>query len=373
MPSTISGTTGLRETSATAYLQPALSRHNLVVFDNTLAERIIFDGNKVAKGIQASTGDRTYTLNARREVIVSAGTFQSPQLLQVSGVGPAHVLSQHKIPIVADRPGVGHGMQDHVLFAIGYRVNLETATAFEYSDYAENARELFNANQTGPLATSGGDFFAFEKLPKELRSHFAPSTLEALKKYPADWPEIQFVAAPAYIGDEVYAGEPVPRDGSMIASLMTTLIAPASRGNISISSASMKDQPLINPNWLTEQQDIDLVIGAFKRVRQILASPALRGVMIGQEYYPGLAVQTDKEILAQIQRSFNTMFHASSTCKMGRPDDAFAVVDNHARVYGVKNLRVIDASTFPFLPPCVPQATIYMLAEKIADDIKNGH
>ncbi|KAI0015733.1 putative choline dehydrogenase [Xylariomycetidae sp. FL0641] len=372
MPVTISGTIGVRESSETAYLRPVRARHNLAVYDLTLAERLVFNRRKVATGVEVTTGNshRPYTVRARREVIVSAGTFQSPQLLQVSGVGPAEILKPLGIPVIANRAGVGHGMNDHVLFAIAHRVNLETFTALENTTYMEEARDLFNADMTGPLASTGGDFFGFEKLPGDLRQAFAWSTKKALSQYPKDWPEVQFLAAPAYVGNEEVAGPPSPVRDGMIASILTTLLAPASRGNVRISSRSMRDQPLINPNWLTEQQDIDIVIAAFKRIRQFFASPALKEVLIGDEYYPGNAVRTDEEILAQIKGSFNTMFHASSTCKMGKPHDTYAVVDTQGRVYGVQNLRVVDASIFPFLPPCVPQATIYMLAEKIADDIK---
>ncbi|KAI5917193.1 putative choline dehydrogenase [Camillea tinctor] len=373
MPNTISGTTGFRETSAEAYLRPVIHRHNLHVYDLTLAERIIFDEQKRATGVQVTRGGENFTLKARREVIVSGGTFQSPQLLQVSGVGPAEILSQHKIPVIANRAGVGHGMQDHVLFAISYRVNLQTFTSLEYRDVLDRAVEQFNRDRTGLLASPGGDFFGFEKLPQDIRRGFAPDILDSLSSYPRDWPEVHFVAAPSYIGNEEYADEAVPHNGTMVASLLGTILVPASRGNVTISSSSMRDHPLINPNWLTEQQDTDVVVGAFKRLRQILQSPKLNKITIGDEYYPGPSVQTDEQILAQIKKSFNTMFHAASTCKMGKAHDRFAVVDNHARVYGVHNLRVVDASIFPFLTPCVPQATIYMVAEKIADDIKRGH
>ncbi|KAI1444130.1 putative choline dehydrogenase [Annulohypoxylon stygium] len=396
MPATISGTSGFRESSATAYLRPVIHRNNLHVYDLTLAERILFDHKKTATGVQVtSSGGGTFTLKARREVIISGGTFQSPQLLQVSGVGPADLLAQHKIPVVADRGGVGHGMQDHVLFAIAVKVNLETLSSLQYRDIFEAAVRQFNANQSGPLSSPGADYFGFEKLPRDIRQGLAPSTLKCkkaqvpfvidieciiliviflgLSSYPKDWPEVQFVAAPAYIGDEEYANEAIPHDGTMIASLLAILATPASRGNVRISSPNMRDKPLINPNWLTELQDKDVVVGAFKRIRQILASPALNNIIIGEEYYPGSKVHTDDQILAQIKKSFNTMFHAVSTCKMGRATDKYAVVDNHARVYGVRNLRVVDASIFPFLVPCVPQATVYMVAEKIADDIKRGY
>ena len=160
----------------------------------------------------------------------------------------------------------------------------------------------------------------------------------ALAELPEDWPELQYLVLPNYVGNLDSANVAPPLDGYNYATLIATLIAPFSRGNVSIASPRMSDHPLINPNWLTAQSDIDIVIAGFKRLRQALTSPPLAAnLTIGEEYYPGPDVQTDEEILEQIKTSFNTMYHASSTCKMGKADDEFAVVDSHARVYGVKN------------------------------------
>lgn len=342
LTSTLNPRNGHRESAATAYLEPVVGRPNLHIFDSTLGERILFDGNKVARGLQVTTAKRTYTLAARREVIVSGGAFQSPHLLLVSGVGPAELLREHGIKVVADRPGVGQNLQDHVFYGITYRVGVETASALQYGDAQALAVAEFNANGTGPLASPGGDFAGYEKLPQDLRASFAPATLEELADLPADWPEMQYLTLPTYVGDFQTVSTGSPQDGYMYATLLATLIAPSSRGNVSISSPRMADPPLINPNWMTTQRDVDLVIGGFKRLRQILTSPAMANVTIGPEYYPGAQVQTDDQIHRQIQDSFNTMYHASSSCKMGRPSDPNAVVDNHARVYGVRNCEFSD-------------------------------
>ena len=138
----------------------------------------------------------------------------------------------------------------------------------------------------------------------------------------------------------------------------------------------MSDQPLINPNWLTEQSDIDIVTAGFKRLRQMFASQPMENVTIGEEFYPGSSVSSDddSQILQQIKDSFSPMYHACATNKMGTADDPEAVVDPQGRVYGVNNLRVVDISAMPFLVPGPsPQVAVYMLSEKIADDIKNGN
>ncbi|KAL5082898.1 hypothetical protein Trisim1_002717 [Trichoderma cf. simile WF8] len=373
LTSTINPTNGHRESAATAYLQPVLSRQNLKVFDLTLGERILFDSNKTAVGVQVTTGNQTYTLNAKKEVIVSGGTFMSPQLLQVSGIGPADLLKKHNIPVVADRPGVGQNMGDHVFFGIAYRVNLETATSLEDAATMLQAEDQFNRDGTGPLSSPGGDYAGYEKIPQSLRSSFSAATLEELAEVPADWPEMQYLTLPTFVGDFESATAASPDDGFKYATLLATLIAPSSLGNVTIASPNMSDKPIINPNWLTTQRDIELVVAGFKRIRQILEAPVMGNITIGPEYYPGSAVQTDDEIHAQVQTSFNTMYHASASCRMGKSSDPDAVVDTHARVYGVKNLRVVDASAFPFVLPGLPQASVYMLAEKIADDIKNGN
>lgn len=281
-----------------------------------------------------------FTISASKEVIVSAGIFQSPQLLQVSGVGPARLLSQHGIKAFSDRPGVGHGMQDHTFYGITYRVNMQTGTSLIYGDNLQKAIVEFDAEQAGILTSPGGDFAAYEKIPQNLRYNFSRSAQQGMShhlcKYsfdshlgsymnlpdlaalPSDWPELEYFSLPAYVGD---FQNPIAEgivDGYQYATLMAVNIAPMSRGNISISSKSMHDQPLINPNWFTNPTDVETVIAGFKRLRCIFENPAMQGVTIGPEYYPGKNVTSDAQILQYIKRAFNTMYHASSTNKNGQ-------------------------------------------------------
>lgn len=134
----------------------------------------------------------------------------------------------------------------------------------------------------------------------------------------------------------------------------------------------MADAPLINPNWLSHPADKEVAIAAFKRTRQVWEAPAMRPLLIGDEYYPGKNVTTDDQIWRHIQESFSTIFHAACTCKMGPANDTMAVLDANAKVRGVSGLRVVDASSLPILPPGHPMSTIYALAEKIVDDITKG-
>lgn len=166
------------------------------------------------------------------------------------------------------------------------------------------------------------------------------------------------MATDAYSGFRLDVLNGAPRDGKNYGTVSAALIAPFSRGNISISSTDTAINPVVNPNWLTDPRDQEVAVAAFKRTRQLFQTQAIRPILIGAEAFPGAAITTDAEILALLQQSANTVFHASATNKMGLKSDSMAVVDTSAKVFGFDNLRVVDASIFPFLPPGHPQATI---------------
>jgi choline dehydrogenase-like flavoprotein len=149
-----------------------------------------------------------------------------------------------------------------------------------------------------------------------------------------------------------------PNDGYQYASMLGVLITPTSRGNITLSSTDTSDSPLINPNWLSTRSDQELAIALFKRIRAAFTSEAMKPIVIGDEYNPGVNVQSDEQILGWIRENVMTLWHPACTCKMGVKSDEMAVVDNKAKVFGVKRLRVVDASAFPFLPPGHPQSTV---------------
>lgn len=167
----------------------------------------------------------------------------------------------------------------------------------------------------------------------------------------------QYLAASAFVGNfsDPYAQQ--PKTGQY-GSVVGCLVAPTSRGNVTISSADMADPPIINPNWLDTKTDQKLAVAAYKRIRELFLSEAMRGVLAGPEYFPGLRYESDEEILGVIKKTVMTIYHASCTCKMGVRSDRMAVVDHKARVFGVHGLRVVDASAFPILPPGHPQSTV---------------
>ncbi|RDW60603.1 glucose-methanol-choline oxidoreductase [Coleophoma cylindrospora] len=369
---TIDATTMIRDSSETSFLRRALAYPNYSVYQSTMAKKILFDTSKKATGVVVDTQGRVYTLSATKEVIVSAGVFGSPQLLMASGIGPAAALQQHGIPVIADRPGVGQNMQDHIFFGPSYRVNAPTASSFSNPAFAAQAAKDFNERAAGMYTNPAADVIAWEKVPQPLRSTMSKRTLAALATYPADWPELEYISVAAYLGFQESIATGDPGDGFNYASLAVALCTPRSRGNLTITSADTAVAPLINPNWLTDSADMEVAIAGFKRARQFWQSKAMQPFVIGREAFPGLQVQSDAQIEDIIRKSFNTVYHAACTCSMGRSDDKMAVVDTKARVYGVQGLRVVDAAAFPILPPGHPQSTVYALAEKIAFDITGG-
>lgn len=200
---------------------------------------------------------------------------------------------------------------------------------------------------------------AYEKVPVSLRQNFSDDTVRDLATFPQDWPEIEYFSVGAFFGYQENYMTGAPTDSYQYATLAVALVAPMSRGNISISSANTSDQPLINPNWLTSPTDQQVAVAAYKRARQVFETPVMQqNVDIGPEYFPGANVTTDAQILNLIRQSLNTLSHPTSTCMMGMSNDTGAVVDTQGRVYGVENLRVVDASSLPFLPPGLPMGTI---------------
>lgn len=176
--------------------------------------------------------------------------------------------------------------------------------------------------------------------------------------FPSDWPTLQHTFADAWYGtgEDMLIG--APADGKMYVSILPTLVATFSRGSVTINSTDTSVNPVIRTGLLDDKRDQELAVAAFKRARQIAATDALKSIMTGPEAYPGPKVKTDDQILSHIKRTVSPIWHASGTCRMGRANDTKAVVDSNARVYGVRGLRVVDASAFPLLVPCHPQATV---------------
>lgn len=394
-PVTLRASDQTRSSSEASFIQDAINAHNpnLKLYTGTIARKILFDGNKTATGVEVQSGTTVYTIHAAKEVIVSAGAFQSPQVLMLSGIGPASTLQQFNIPITVNAPGVGQNMWDHVLFGPTYRVSVDTFTkVIRDPVYLQEQLLNYELNRNGPLTSNSADYLGWEKVPELYLNNFTHGAKQDLAAFPADWPNIEYISGPGYVGNfsNLLLNQPV--DGYQYATILGAVVSPLSRGNVTIRSNSIKDLPIVNPNWLASDTDAQIAVAAFKRAREAFASSAMQPIVIGEEYWPGPQVQTDQEILDIIRSNLMTVWHASCTCKMGKSNDLEAVVDSQARVYGVQNLRVVDASAFPILPPGHPQSAICkytplpmldcvrkvadfvldMLAEKIADLIINN-
>ncbi|KAI9788249.1 MAG: hypothetical protein M1816_007015 [Peltula sp. TS41687] len=343
--STISPARAERSSSRTSYLDQAIEETNITIYHHTQAMKILFDKSDPisATGVAVQTQGVDYTLTAQREVILSAGAFRSPHLLMLS---------------VSDLPGVGQNLWDQIYFGVGHEVNTPSGPQL-MANPADNSRilEQYLDDAAGPYSSTG-IYLAFEKTPTDLRQHFTQNTLSTLDWFPSDWPEIEYIAG-------VGAGP----NGTSFGSISAVLVAPTSRGNVTINSANATDPPVVDMGWLTDTADIEVAIAAFKRARQ--AWSTIPEIQVGPEVAPGAAVSTDEQILDYIRKSASQIWHASATCAMGKQGDPNAVVDSTAKVFGVRGLRVVDASAFPFALPGHPQASVYMLAEKIADVIKN--
>jgi len=395
---TVNPVDATRSSSESSYMAWALQQTSLKVYNRTLASKILVNSLGKAAGVSVKTGTTSYILSARKEVILSAGVFHSPQLLMLSGkplapgnillgsvahfpqmipdmnelslthvsatgIGPQAKLQSLGIPVIANLSGVGQNLQDPIFFDIQSGVK-SPSLASELADPAQQATILqqYNSNQAGPLSSPGG-YIAFEKLPAASRANFSSRTTSLLAGLPSDVPEIEYLAGS-------FAG--TGNGTTTVGDLSAAVLNPFSRGSVTISSASINDAPVIDMGWLSDAADAEVAVAAFKRLRQAWAAPGLAPVKNGVETKPGASVQSDADILTYIRENAIQIWHASATCAMGTSAAAGAVVDWRAKVFGVDRLRVVDASALPFALPGHPQASIYAFAEKIAAGILNG-
>lgn len=279
------------------------------------------------------------------------------------GIGPASTLSKYSIPVISELAGVGQNLWDQIFFNVLRGVTVpNTGTYLTTIAQQATARQQYFSNGTGPYSSAGG-YLSFEKLPASYRTSFSLRTNQLLGQFPSDWPEIEYIASGFPSGNTNF---------STIGAISATILTPTSRGSVTLSSASISDPPLINLGWLTDPADGEILVAAFKRVREVWKNSAMAAIIAGPELVPGAAVESDADILQYIKQSVQPIWHASSTCAMGKAGEKGAVVDSKARVFGVKSLRVVDNSITPFSVPGHPQSTVYMLAEKIARDMLEG-
>ncbi len=338
---------GWRSSAATAYLKPARRRSNLRVETGAYATGLLLDGRR-ATGVRYRQHGRDVEARCAREVLLAAGAIQSPQLLQLSGIGPAALLRQHGIGVVHDLPGVGENLQDHLQVRLVYECTQPITTNDELRSIAGRIKIglqwLFA--RRGPLAVGinqGGCFMS--ALPDESVA-----------------PDIQFHVAT--LSADV-AGGVVHRFSGFTLSICQ--LRPASRGRVAINTRDPMQPPSMRPNYLSEEIDRRTTVAGMRAARAIAHSAPMRP-FVRREVRPGPQAVDDEALLEFARNNGATIFHPSGTCKMGK--DTLAVVDARLRVHGIAGLRVIDCSIMPVLVSGNTNAPVMMIAEKAVDMIR---
>jgi choline dehydrogenase len=336
---------GWRCSTAVAYLKPARKRSNLRVETEALATRILFEGKRVA-GVAYRQAGKEHQTQAKREVLLCAGALQSPQLLQLSGVGDGEFLKGHGINVLHHLPGVGRNLQDHLQVRVIHRCVRPITTNDDMKSPFRKMRMglKFLLWRSGPLAIGINQAGAFVRTRNDVAT-----------------PDIQFHFG-ALSAD--MPGAPL-HDFSGFTSSVCQL-RPQSRGAVMIKSSDPLEPPAMQPNYLSEEIDRQTVIAGLKVARKIAASPALQRYIV-DEYMPGRDAQSDEALLEFARNTGVTIFHPSGTCKMG--SDTNAVVDARLRLHGLAGLRVVDCSIMPTLTSGNTHAPVVMIAEKAADMI----
>ena len=347
---------GWRWNAAKAFLRPTCyGRPNFELWTRAQVSRLIIDtqadGSKKCTGVQVWTGTKLTTVIAHSEVILCAGSIGTPQILQLSGIGPSALLKSKGVEPVIDLPGVGANLSDHLQIRAMFKVKgAQTLNTMATSWWGKTKIGLEYAfKRSGPMS-------------------MAPSQLGAFTRSSADhtWPNIQYHVQPLSL--EAF-GEPLHSFPAITASVCN--LQPTSRGTVNISSNRFEDAPAIAPNYLSTPEDRKVAADSLRVTRNIIAQPAF-AKYLPEEFKPGLQYQTDEDLARMAGDIASTIFHPVGTAKMGRADDPMAVVDSHLRVRGVAGLRVVDASVMPTITSGNTNSPTLMMAEKAARWIALG-
>ncbi|HEY0757413.1 MAG TPA: GMC family oxidoreductase N-terminal domain-containing protein [Ktedonobacteraceae bacterium] len=316
---------GIRVSAASAFLRPALARENLRLLSQTRVIRLLFEQGRVC-GIECAGPDGLETIHAEREVILCCGTFETPKLMMLSGLGAAEQLAAHGIPVIQDLPGVGKNLQDHLSLGVTF----ESLIALDPSDM---------------LAEAG--LFMWTQASTDQAS-----------------PDLQYFFAPFLLATPEY------RTYGQGFSFVPILAQPQSRGTVTLASHDPTALARVDPQYLSHERDLEVLAYGMRYARELAHSSAFNWAR-GRELAPGEAVTETKALYDYIRATATTVWHPAGTCRMGA--DREAVVDDQLRVHGVEGLRIVDASVMPKLVNGNPNAAVMMIAEKAADLIRYGH
>jgi choline dehydrogenase len=339
---------GIRLNTAKAFLKPVAQRPNLTIMTGCHVERLLLEKTEtgtVCRGVQFTGGGSAYTAHAQRETVLAAGAIGSPHILQLSGIGEGSHLQRHGVTPVVDLPGVGDNLQDHLQLRMVYKVQgvktLNTSAASWFGKMKIGLEYAFM--RSGPMSMAPSQLGAFAKstpaqATPNLQYHVQPLSLEKF-------------------------GDPLHGFPAFTASVCN--LRPTARGHVRLSTHDSYAPPKITPNYLSTHEDRQTAAAALSLTRRIVASPAL-AMYAPQEFKPGIHYRTEEELAEAAGLIGTTIFHPVGTCRMGRADDAQAVVDSQLRVIGVQGLRVADASIMPFITSGNTNAPTLMIAEKAA-------
>lgn len=342
---------GWRWNTAKAFLRPTCyGRSNFEMWTSAHAARLLVetaqDGTKRCAGVQVWTGEEMVTATAAAEVLLSAGSIGSPQLLQLSGIGPAPLLREHGIDVVHELPGVGENLQDHLQIRAVYKVQgVTTLNTLANSWWGRMKIGLeYAARRSGPMSMAPSQLGAFTRSGPE-----------------RPWPNIEYHVQPLSLDA---FGEPLHDFNAFTASVCN--LNPSSRGWVRIRSNRFEDAPAIAPNYLSTPEDRKVAADSLRVTRRIVAQPALARYQ-PQEWRPGTQYQEDEELARLAGDIATTIFHPVGTTKMGSADDPLAVLDSRLRVRGIRGLRVVDAGAMPTITSGNTNSPTLMIAEKAAE------
>lgn len=340
---------GLRCSAAVAYLKPIKKRSNLTILTDSQVMRIVFEGRR-AVAVEFIRHGKKHTIRANKEIILSAGALQSPQILQLSGIGPAALLTEFNIPIIQDLPGVGENLQDHLQYRLIYELNQPISTNVELSS-------LFGKVKIGL------DWLLFRGGPLSIGINQGGLFTKVMKS--SSTPDIQFHMAT--LSADMAGGDVHPFPGF---TMSVCQLRPESRGHVRIQSADPLVPPKMVANYLNTKLDREMSVAAVKFARTIAQTEPLKS-LITREIKPNNP-QSDADLLEFCRNNGATIFHPTGTCQMGTDSNPMAVLDSELRVRGVMGLRVVDCSAMPTLPSGNTNWPAVMMAEKAADLILNN-
>jgi choline dehydrogenase len=342
---------GIRLNTAKAFLRPAAQRENLTIMTGCHVERLLIEDTeqgKICSGVQFTGGGRAFTATAHRETLLAAGAIGSPQILQLSGIGPAANLRNHGIAPQVDLPGVGENLQDHLQLRMVFKVSgVKTLNTSANNWFGKMKIGLQYAMfQSGPMSMAPSQLGAFVRSGPDQRT-----------------PNLQYHVQPLSL--EKF-GDPLHGFPAFTASVCN--LRPTSRGHVRLASGDSYAAPKITPNYLSTIEDRKTAAAALALTRRIVAAPALARYK-PEEFKPGPSYRTEDELAEAAGLIGTTIFHPVGTCKMGGPNDPETVVDSQLRVKGVGRLRVVDASVMPYITSGNTNSPTLMIAEKTAQQI----